>query len=52
MKLELTPSDYFDKKIINVFLKVPLLGATKNYLSKNINFGINNYHFSGKIVIV
>ena len=50
MKLELMPSDYFDKNL-NFFLKVRLLGATVNYLSKNTNFGINNYHFSGKTVI-
>ena len=35
-------------KIVNVFLKFPLLGATVNFLSKNTNYGINNYHFSGK----
>ena len=38
-------------KIVNVFLKFPLLGAKVNYLSKNTTFGINIYHFSGKIVI-
>ena len=38
-------------KIVNVFLKYPLLGATVKYLSKNTTFWINIYHFSGKIVI-
>ena len=47
MKLELLPSDYYDK-IVNVFLTFPLLGATVNFLSKNTTYGINNYHFSGK----
>ena len=32
-------------KIVNVFLKFPLLGATVMYLSKNTTFGINIYHF-------
>ena len=38
-------------KIVTVFLKFPLLGATVKYLSKNTTFGVNIYHFSGKIVI-
>ena len=35
-------------QIVNVFLKLPFLGATVSSLSKNTTYGINNYHFSEK----